>query len=290
MRIDDHHTRYIRSVATPTLRSFTLTGADGGPLRGTIRTAGETRAAVIICHGFKGFKDWGYFPVLADQLARAGFSAVSFNFSGSGVGEDGETFSEASRFGHMTYSAELNDLGQVVDAVANGSIGLAPAGIGIVGHSMGGGVAILETARDSRIGALVTWAATAQFGRLWRPEQLREWRRSGRLDVVNQRTGDILPLYADILDDLERNAETLDVTRTASRIRVPWLIAHGTADETVPVDDAHTLHAANPGSTLLMLDDAGHTFGIKHPWSGSSKAFDRLHQATIEWFTRHLVR
>ena len=277
-------------MATPTLRSFQLTGADGGPLRGTIRTAGQSRAAVIICHGFKGFKDWGYFPVLADHLARAGFSAVSFNFSGSGVGEDGQSFSEPDRFAHMTYSAELGDLGRVIDAVSAGSIGLGPLAIGVVGHSMGGGVAILQAARDSRIGALVTWAATAQFGRLWSPEQVSQWRRAGRLDVVNQRTGDILPLCTDVLDDLERHAETLDVTMAAARIRAPWLVAHGTADESVPVSDAQTLHAANPGSTLLLLDDASHTFGIRHPWSGSSKSFDRLYQATIEWFARHLVR
>lgn len=277
-------------MATPTLRPFQLTGADGRPLRGAVRTADVNRAAVIICHGFKGFKDWGYFPVLADQLARAGFSAVSFNFSGSGIGEDGESFSETDRFAHMTYSAELGDLGVVIDAVSSGEIGLRPRALGLVGHSMGGGVAILQTAGDSRIGALVTWAATAQFGRLWRPDQLAEWRRTGRLDVVNQRTGETLPLYTDILDDLERNREALDITRAAARIHVPWLVAHGTADESVPVADARTLHAANPVSSLLLLDDAGHTFGVKHPWSGSSKAFDRLYQATIEWFARHLVR
>jgi hypothetical protein len=49
----------------------------------------------------------------------------------------------------------------------------------------------------------------------------------GRLDVVNQRTGDVLPLYPDILDDLERNREALDVLRAAGDVRVPWLVAHG---------------------------------------------------------------
>ena len=81
-------------MATPSKTSFRLTGADGGPLRGDIRTAGGARPAVVICHCFKGFKDWGFFPPLADRLARAGFTAVSFNFSGAGVGEDGESFSE----------------------------------------------------------------------------------------------------------------------------------------------------------------------------------------------------
>ena len=276
-------------MATAKQRAFQLTGTDGGPLRGDVRTAGDDRPAVVICHGFKGFRKWGFFPVIAEQLARAGFSAVSFNFSGSGVGEDGETFSEPERFAHVTYSAEVQDLGQILAAVADGSVGLAPTAIGVLGHSMGGGVAVLHAAGDQRVGALVTWAATARFGRLWRAEQVPEWRRTGTLDVTNHRTEEILPLSTDILDDLERNAARLDVSRAATHVRVPWLIAHGSADESVPVDDARALHDANPRSELLLLDDAGHTFGIKHPWSGSSKAFDRLYQATAAWFARHLL-
>ncbi|MGH7538277.1 MAG: alpha/beta hydrolase family protein, partial [Gemmatimonadales bacterium] len=76
-------------MATATTTRFRLTGADGGPLRGDVRAAGGDRPAVVICHGFKGFKDWGYFPKAAERLARSGFAAVSFNFSGAGVGEDG---------------------------------------------------------------------------------------------------------------------------------------------------------------------------------------------------------
>ncbi|HJQ65513.1 MAG TPA: alpha/beta fold hydrolase [Gemmatimonadales bacterium] len=276
-------------MATAKQRAFRLTGADGGPLRGDVRTAGEDRPAVVICHGFKGFKNWGFFPVIAEQLARAGFTAVSFNFSGSGVGEDGETFSEPERFAHVTYSAEVRDLDRIITALADGSVGLAPTAIGVLGHSMGGGVAVLQAAGDQRVGALVTWAATARFGRLWQPEQVPEWRRTGTLEVMNQRTGEILPLSTDILDDWERNAARLDVSRAAGLVRGPWLIAHGSADESVPVDDARALHEANPRSELLLLDDAGHTFGIKHPWGGSSKAFDRLYQATVAWFARHLL-
>jgi fermentation-respiration switch protein FrsA (DUF1100 family) len=92
------------------------------------------------------------------------------------------------------------------------------------------------------------------------------------------------------LDDLERNRATLDVLRAAGDVRVPWLIAHGSADETVPVADAHALSSGAPGATPLILDRAGHTFGIKHPWSGSTEAFDRLLEATLDWFSRHLLR
>jgi dienelactone hydrolase len=277
-------------MGTPTISSFRLTGADGGPLRGDVRTAGGARPAVVICHGFKGFKDWGFFPATGDRLARAGFAAVSFNFSGAGVGDDGETFDEPERFGRNTHSIQSADLDVVLRALGSGVLGFHPTAVGLLGHSMGGGVAILRAARDQTIQALVTWAAVARYGRLWREDQISNWRRTGRLDVVNQRTGDVLPLYPDILDDLERNREALDVLRAAGDVRVPWLVAHGGADETVPVTDAHELSCRAPGAARLILDHAGHTFGIRHPWSGSTEDFDRLLEATVDWFARHLLR
>ena len=276
-------------MATPSRRAFTLTGADGGPLRGEIRSAGGVRPAVVICHGFKGFKDWGFFPVTADRLAQAGFAAVSFNFSGSGVGERGDSFDEPERFRRATYSNALGDLGAVVAALRHGGLGVQHGAIGVLGHSMGGGVAVLQTAADSGIGALVTWSATARFGRLWRTDQVPEWRRTGNLEIVNQRTGERLPLATDILDDFERNADRLDVTGAAATIRAPWLVVHGAADESVPARDARDLAARAPHSRLLLVENAGHTFGIKHPWSGSTPQFDQVLDASVEWFSNALV-
>ncbi len=275
-------------MATPTTTSFHLTGADGGPLRGDVRRSRDARAAVVICHGFKGFKDWGWFPVVTDRLARAGFAAVSFNFSGSGVGEDGLTFSEPERFGHGTYTNHLRDLDIVLHALRDGHIGLRPSSVGLVGHSMGGGIAVLRAAEDAAVDALVTWAATARFGRLWGPEQVPEWRRTGKIDVTNQRTGQTLPLYTDMLDDWENHRAALDVTAAAARVRAPWLIVHGTADESVPESDAQDLLARAPHAQMLLAEGAGHTFGIAHPWAGSTAAFDRVLNATVEWLTRHL--
>src|SRR5216110_859415 len=145
-------------VATVKKTAFVLRGADGGPLRGDVRTAGDARPAVVICHGFKGFKDWGMFPPLAERLARAGLCAVSFNFSGSGVGADGESFSEPERFAHDTYTRQLGDLTEVLRALSEARLvpGLhVPPRVGLLGHSRGGGVAILKAAEDSDVRALV---------------------------------------------------------------------------------------------------------------------------------------
>ena len=267
-------------MATPILSHHTLPGALG-ELFIDVRAAGRQapRPAVVLVHGFKGFKDWGFWPPFAERLARAGFSTVSFNMSGSGVDADGNA-TLGERFSHNTFSADLADIATVIDAVAGAAVGIAPpTSIGLVGHSRGGGMGILHTARDPRVRALVTWAATASTKR-WGPETRNRWRRDGFLNVTNARTGQVLPMYTDLLDDVEQHGEALDILRAARDITVPWLIIHGRQDETVSFDDAEALTNASGRDTtrLIPMDNTGHTFGAAHPWRAAPAAeavFDR---------------
>ncbi len=274
---------------------FRLTGADGGPLRGEVRTggSGKARPAVVICHGFKGFKDWGFFPKLAHRLAKAGMTTIAFNFSGSGIGPDGESFSEPDRFSHSTFSADLKDLNTVADCLAQGTLctGLCPIdGFGLFGHSRGGGTAVLHAASDSRVKALVTWAAIATADR-WDQDTVDRWRAEGHLDIVNARTGEVLPLFTDTLVDVEQNGHALDITAAAARVRAPWLIVHGAEDEAVSSDEAVALYTAADEETaeIEMIPDGTHTFGARHPWSGYTTELDSAISKTIGWFSRYLL-
>jgi dienelactone hydrolase len=281
-------------MATSKRVVFELAGADGGPLRGECRLAGagEDRPAVVICHGFKGFKDWGFFPPLATRLANAGFAAVSFNFSGSGVGPEGDRFSEPERFGHATFTGDVYDLAIVCDALAAGRLapGVAPPKrIGVFGHSRGGGVAVLYAAR-AQIAALVTWAAISRVRR-WDAATIERWRRDGRLDVVNARTGEVLPLFAELREDIEANENgSLDIEAAAGRVTAPWLIVHGDSDETVSVEEARRLAGRRTGETTRLEIVAGgdHTFGTRHPWSGSTPELENVLTETVAWFGRYL--
>jgi uncharacterized protein len=264
-------------MATPRLASERLRAADGGPLYLDIRTGargGEARPVVVICHGFKGFKDWGMFPMVAERLALAGFTAVTFNFSGSGVGPASDVVDEPERWFRQTLSGDLADLETVISHV----LGDGPRWLGLVGHSRGGGVAILQAARDARVKALVTWAAVAGFQR-YSDEDLARWRREGRIDVVNARTHQVLPMGLESLRDLERNAAgTLDVLAAARRVTVPWLIVHGSADESVPADEADMLAGASGSARTerLTVEGARHTFGAQHPWAGSTPELEAV--------------
>lgn len=279
-------------MATPTLTKHSLPGALGEILI-DVRAVGRStpRPTVVVVHGFKGFKDWGMFPPLAERLATAGLSAVSLNVSGSGVDDQGN-FTLPERFGHNTFSNELRDVETVVDALMQGRLGVAPpSSLGVVGHSRGGGMAILLTARDARVRSLVTWASIASVER-WTPEETSEWRKRGQLEVTNARTGQVLPLYSVVLDDIEQHKDDLlNITAAATRIRVPWLIIHGTRDEAVEVEHAERLAAASPGETtqLLRIDGSGHTFGATHPWSPGGADIERVFDATLTWLVTSLV-
>jgi dipeptidyl aminopeptidase/acylaminoacyl peptidase len=229
------------------------------------------------------------FPPFAERLAQAGFTAVSPNLSGSGVDDAGE-FTLPEKFGHNTFTAELQDARTVIEALTRGDLGVAaPSTLGLVGHSRGGGVGVLLTAQDPRVRALVTWAAIASVER-WPPDQRSQWRQDGRLEVRNARTGQVFPLYPDVLDDIQQNRSELDITAAAERIQVSWLLVHGTNDESVGFSEAELLKGASSRKTtrLMPVERGGHTFGAVHPWRSSTPELDQVFDATLAWLGAHL--
>jgi uncharacterized protein len=276
-------------MATPTLTRHRVPGVLGDILI-DVRAGGRqtARPAIVVVHGFKGFKDWGLWPSLAERLSRAGFSAVTLNLSGSGVDDTGE-FVFPERFGHNTFSAELQDLRRVADALTAGELGVAPpTTLGLLGHSRGGGTAILFASADPRVAALVTWAAISTVER-WPAAERAAWRAAGVHEVKNLRTGQVLPQYTDVLDDIERNADALDIEAAAGRMTAPWLIVHGENDEAVALLEGQRLAAAAPpGTRFLPIEGAGHTFGAAHPWRGATPELERAMEASLAFFSAEL--
>ena len=271
--------------------SLTLPGRVGDILV-DIRTPSERAdgPAVVILHGFKGFKDWGMFPVFAERLAGAGYRAVSFNTSGSGVDGEGR-FTRLEAFRRNSFSAELADLLTVIKALASGKLGgPAPSAIGVVGHSRGGGIAILAARESPDIKALVTWSAISTVRR-WTQGELARWQRDGFLVVLNTRTGEQLPLGPETLHDVEKHAERrLNIEAAAALVQVPWLLLHGAADESVPLSEAEVLAAAAPQATtsVQFIEGAGHTFGAVHPFAGMTPALERCFEVTLAWLRTKL--
>lgn len=125
-------------MATPRLAVARLEGADGRPLEVEVRSGArrlEPRPALIICHGFQASKDGVDFSRVAERMAVAGFSVLSFRASAS-------------------VARDLADLATVVDyAIAQGA-----NWVGLLGHGAGAGVVGSQAAQDARVKAIAIWA------------------------------------------------------------------------------------------------------------------------------------
>ena len=274
-------------VSATSPEAFEIPCKDGLTIRGEVYPAASSLGTVIVCHGFKGFAHWAFFPYIARTLAENGLTAITFDFSGSGIGRDRESFTEPGAFAGNTLSREQDDLENLVDYARRKK--LITGKFGLFGHSRGGGSAILfAAAPDSDVGSLVTWAAIS-FPNRWSKEDVATWRRQGYAEVTNARTGQIMRLATDLLDDVELHGQTkLNIEAAATRIKVPWLIVHGTADETVPSTEAERLHSMAPGvSTLRLIKGANHGFDAKHPLTDVPPVLEKVVLETVKFFVRN---
>ncbi len=245
---------------------------------------------MIICHGFKGFMEWGFFPHAAELLALRGLTAIRFNFRGSGMTPGDPLVTDTEAFSRATFGGDLDDLSRIVGAagesIAAGRVDRRR--LGLLGHSRGGGAALLAAAAGEPISVLATWAAVSTFDRTSEAEK-EVWRRQGELPIVNARTGQTVPLGVEVLEDLEGNAERYDLLAAARHRTAPWLIVHGELDPTVPFAEAERLRAAaSPPVELVRLAGSDHTFGAKHPFAGPTPSLIEALNATQAWFLQHL--
>ncbi|MEN8144730.1 MAG: prolyl oligopeptidase family serine peptidase [Gemmatimonadota bacterium] len=284
--------------AGPAVRrtAFEFPLRDDDVLRGDAWTPSDKRRSdtvIVVCHGFKGFKDWGFFPYLCGQLAEmTGFATVGFNFAGSGVGSDLANFTELDKFGHNTFSKELEDLAEVLQRLRSGELAddVEPASrFGIFGHSRGGAAALITAFENEDVGAVATWAAISSVER-YETAFGEELESEGVVYIANARTGQQMPLYPDIIADIRENRARLDMLGAASALACPYLIVHGDADITVPVSEARALaKAAGRNGRLEVIAGAGHTMGSVHPFLEAGPDLKRATTRTAEHFVKHLA-
>lgn len=202
----------------------------------------DSKNLVVIGHGVTGNKDRPFVVALAEGLAKAGISAVRISFSGNG--------SSGGQFTSSTISKEVSDLGAVLDMVADRRVAY-------VGHSMGGAVGVIRAAQDARIKALVSLAgmvhtkafAEREFGMV-KPGEGFMW------DDPN------CPLSQTYMDDM---AKISSVVELGARIKVPWLLVHGTEDDVVPVQDSLDIfQKANEPKEVVQIPGANHVFAGAH--------------------------
>src|SRR5256885_8765349 len=175
------------AVRTMAPETFEIPCKDGLTLRGDVYHARNAAGAVIVCHGFKGFGRWAFFPHLSRALADSGLTAITFDFSGSGIGRDRENFTEPDAFAHNTFSRDVDDIELVEDHARR--MKWIQGKFGLFGHSRGGGVAILYTAVEApNRNSPVPWGAISHPNR-GTPKNGPSRRRRGVSEGAHSRNG-----------------------------------------------------------------------------------------------------
>ncbi len=276
-------------------RPFRIVNAAGDLIRGDFRYLddGLLKPLVLVCHGFNTNKDWGPFPYLGKRLAEAGFCTYVFNFSHNGVGDDSAVFSEYDRFSKNTPGKELDDVQTILNAFAAGDPGggiVDVKRIGMAGHSRGGGISVLTAAGDTRVKSVVAWSTISAFLR-YTPEEREGWVRRGYLPLRYGSTRTLLRYEVSVLYDLEENKERYDLLNGVRRLKVPTLFIHGSGDEIVSPDEARSLYDASDKTLtkFVLLEGAGHTYGVEHPFTGTTRETEVLLEQTKSWFHKTLT-
>lgn len=241
-------------MATPADPFADLRNAHGERLDAALHAAPGAGRLAVLCHGVTSSKDRPYLVAVAEALAAAGIPALRVSFAGNGASQ--------GRFEEATPSKEVDDLGAVLDAAQ--AAGFARAAV--AGHSLGAAVGLLRAVRDERVGALVSLAGMLHVARFFE-------RHCGALrpgEPVLGRAG--CPWSRALAQDAARLGS---LRAEAAAVRVPWLLAHGTDDELVPLQEAREAREAAGGRPRLV-----ELPGVDHRFSG---AHARVARIVADW-------
>ncbi|MBD8500410.1 alpha/beta hydrolase family protein [Paenibacillus arenosi] len=177
----------------------------------------------VICHGFIGSRIGvdRLFVNASRRLANEGHIVVRFDYAGCGE--------STGTYGDLGIDAMIEQTQAVLDyALSCGDVD--PQRVTLLGHSLGGAVALLTAVRDQRVKRLVLWSPVAYpfndivniIGRARYDESIKR----GETDYAGYT---FTPRYFDTLGKHQPFQE-------ASRFAGDVLLIHGTSDDVIPAD------------------------------------------------------
>ncbi|MDN3618163.1 alpha/beta fold hydrolase [Polaribacter undariae] len=253
----------------------------------------QPKKVVIFCHGYKGFKDWGAWNLMAEAFAEAGFFFIKFNFShNGGTAEKPIDFPDLEAFGNNNYTKELDDLESVIDWISSEEKfknEVDVNAISIIGHSRGGGIVLLKASEDARVKKVISLAAVCDFGsRSSTIGDLENWQKTGVKYVLNGRTKQNMPHFYQFYLDFKENEERLNIQKAVENIKIPQLVIHGDKDISVPIDEGKKIHSWNTESQFEIIKNADHVFNVSHPWKkeNMSKELEEVTENCIDFLKK----
>jgi predicted alpha/beta-hydrolase family hydrolase len=268
------------------MANWTVPSHDGRVILGTTHepAAGPVQGQVLIAHGFKGYKDYGFIPWLAETLAKSGLAAHRFNFSCCGM-DHGHGEFDIQAFRRDTWNTQVED---VLCLIRAAHLGQLPGGSGpivLAGHSRGGVASLLAAGRHAgsgRLEGLRGILSMASPDRCLSMDAAMQAKllSEGTISSPSSRTSQVLQIGRAFLEEQLTDPSGHDLLLQTGRVDLPICVVHGTADDAVAIESAMSISEAAAGSCRVhRIEDANHVFNTPNPFSQDatpSEALSRL--------------
>jgi uncharacterized protein len=230
---------------------------------------------VVICHGFVGSRVGvnRLFVLAARQIAELGYLVIRFDYAG--CGESQGVYGEHGMDSMIAQTRSVLDYGLSLDCVD-------PCRITLLGHSLGGAVALLTARKDRRVKSLALWSPVgypfADLVRIVGRDVYDETITKGEADYQGYL---LKPQFFESLQEHQPFSE-------ASKFHGDVFIAHGTSDDTIPPDYSFLLEKTfwQRGEGRC---DKNVIFQADHTYT-QGKHKEELFRSTLEWLGSHRQR
>lgn len=266
------------ALAAPVLAEETQVTLPGG-VDATLNLPdgnGGDAPAVVMLHGFGSSKDevGNMYAREAEALAEHGIASLRISFRGFGK-SDGDT-------GASTIDA------QVEDALAAAEFlrvqeGVDADRLGLLGFSLGGGVAVLAAAEHpDRLKALATWSSVGDFDTDMKEELGQATFDRARAEgIVGLDLGwRTIALKGAFFDSLEAHS----ITDALKAFKGPILAVAGSEDFSAKYADAFA-KAGAAGSEAWIVPGADHIYGVL---GEDQTTAEEVIARTADWFAQSL--
>ena len=273
------------------LKQFSISLGDG-VLHGDLHYAGHTSCPILlIIHGFRGSKNWGFFPTIAEEFAQNGSIVLTWNMSLNGYSKNSQYIDQPDNFARNTITQEMVDTQSIIDSILqddriiSGDIRSHWNGdIHVLGHSRGGGIGILISAENPSIKKLALWNTISRFGR-FTERQKKLWSETGTFPIDETEDGIIIAMNYTYISDLEFHGDEYSPLRAITEVSADILIVHAEQDMTVPIREAYALQEKSHSAHMHSIPQAGHIFGCTHPFTEMTSSLRDAIDTTTAFFS-----